>query len=101
MNSTETINHNINGDNENTSLLNDDSIRSREFEAKTTRGLPIHAENSINNDDNTAQGISWYFAIFLIVNAALGAGLLNFAHAFDEAGGILVSSIVQCVCIYD
>jgi hypothetical protein len=98
MKSSETINHNINGDNENTSLLNDDSIRSREFEAKTTRGLSINAEN---NNDNTSQGISWYFAIFLIVNAALGAGLLNFAHAFDEAGGILVSSIVQCVCIYN
>lgn len=98
MNSSETINHNINGDNENTSLLNDDSIRSREFEPQSARGLSINTENNINNNnDSTTQGISWYFAIFLIVNAALGAGLLNFAHAFDEAGGILVSSIVQCI----
>ena len=40
-------------------------------------------------------GISWYFAVFLIVNAALGAGLLNFAKAFDSAGGILYSSVVH------
>jgi hypothetical protein len=31
------------------------------------------------------------------VNAALGAGLLNFGKAFDNAGGILVSSIIQLV----
>ena len=44
-------------------------------------------------------GISWYFAVFLISNAALGAGLLNFGKAFDTAGGILVSSIAQLVKI--
>lgn len=38
-------------------------------------------------------------AIFLIVNAALGAGLLNFPQAFDQAGGILVAVIVQAVSI--
>jgi hypothetical protein len=43
-------------------------------------------------------GISWYFAVFLIVNAALGAGVLNFGKAYDNAGGIVISSIVQLVC---
>ena len=33
--------------------------------------------------------------MFLIVNAALGAGLLNFPKAFDEAGGITVAILVQ------
>lgn len=27
-------------------------------------------------------------AIFIVVNAAMGAGLLNFPHAFSNAGGI-------------
>ncbi|XP_067128528.1 sodium-coupled neutral amino acid transporter 7-like isoform X1 [Centruroides vittatus] len=40
-------------------------------------------------------GISWYAAVFLVVNAALGAGLLNFPQAFDQAGGIVVACIVQ------
>ncbi|KAJ4433722.1 hypothetical protein ANN_16033 [Periplaneta americana] len=34
-------------------------------------------------------------AIFLIINAALGAGLLNFPQAFDQAGGIVTAIIVQ------
>ena len=32
------------------------------------------------------KGTSWYVSIFLVVNAALGAGLLNFPHAFHAAG---------------
>ena len=31
-------------------------------------------------------GTSWYVSVFLVVNAALGAGLLNFPHAFHAAG---------------
>ena len=33
--------------------------------------------------------------MFLIINAALGAGLLNFPKAFDTAGGVLVAVVVQ------
>ena len=33
--------------------------------------------------------------IFLIVNATLGAGLLNFPQAFDKAGGVGTSIVVQ------
>ncbi len=61
-------------------------------------------DDQVDNDSSYEQinvnnngGISWYFAVFLIVNAALGAGLLNFAKAFDNAGGILISSLVQLV----
>ena len=50
-------------------------------------------------DNQVAGGISWYFAVFLIVNAALGAGLLNFAKAFDSAGGIFYSSIIHVVLV--
>lgn len=44
-------------------------------------------------------GVSWIFAVFLIVNAALGAGLLNFGKSFDAAGGILISSLIQIVSL--
>ncbi|UYV60499.1 hypothetical protein LAZ67_1001330 [Cordylochernes scorpioides] len=43
------------------------------------------------------KGTTWYASIFLVVNAALGAGLLNFPHAFDQAGGILVGISVQLI----
>lgn len=65
-------------ENESTSLLRNNPVENQQIE-------------------NRESGISWYFAVFLIVNAALGAGLLNFAKAFDNAGGILVSSIVHLV----
>ena len=38
-------------------------------------------------------------AVFLIVNAALGAGLLNFPKAFDTAGGVAAAVIVQSVLL--
>lgn len=34
-----------------------------------------------------------------MVNAALGAGLLNFPKAFDQAGGIEVALIVQAILV--
>lgn len=42
-------------------------------------------------------GTSWPAAVFLIVNAALGAGVLNFPRAYHEAGGVVVSLCVQAV----
>ena len=33
------------------------------------------------------------------MNAALGAGLLNFPKAFDQAGGVLVAVLVQASLI--
>jgi len=49
---------------------------------------PAQARNSVG-------GTSTIATIFLIVNAALGAGLLNFPKAFDQAGGVLVAVLVQ------
>ena len=45
-------------------------------------------------------GTSWYVSVFLVVNAALGAGLLNFPAAYDQSGGILTANIIQCVSQY-
>lgn len=36
-------------------------------------------------------------AVFLTVNAALGAGLLNFPYAFNSAGGLVISFSIQAV----
>ncbi|KAF7379451.1 putative sodium-coupled neutral amino acid transporter 7 [Vespula maculifrons] len=43
----------------------------------------------------TRTGSSVLGTIFLIVNATLGAGLLNFPQAFDKAGGIVASITIQ------
>ncbi|XP_037070828.1 putative sodium-coupled neutral amino acid transporter 7 [Pollicipes pollicipes] len=45
------------------------------------------------------EGTSWVGAVFLIVNAALGAGLLNFPQAYDQAGGVAVALTVQALLL--
>ena len=37
--------------------------------------------------EEESQGVSKFGAIFIVCNAALGAGLLNFPHAYAMAGG--------------
>ena len=44
-------------------------------------------------------GTNTLFTVFLIVNAALGAGLLNFPKAFDKAGGVGVGLSVQAILL--
>ncbi len=45
----------------------------------------------------SVSGSTWYASVFLVVNAALGAGLLNFPAAYDKSGGILVAVVIQFV----
>ncbi|XP_031443436.1 LOW QUALITY PROTEIN: putative sodium-coupled neutral amino acid transporter 7 [Clupea harengus] len=46
-------------------------------------------------------GTSSVAAIFIVVNAALGAGLLNFPAAFNMAGGITVGLVMQmCMQVF-
>jgi hypothetical protein len=73
-------------ENDRTSLLND-SVNIQ-YQA---------IDGSLNTTPKTNNGVSWYFAVFLIVNSALGAGVLNFGKAFNEAGGITVSTVEQIV----
>lgn len=44
-------------------------------------------------------GTSWFASVFLVVNAALGAGLLNFPDAYQQAGGVLIAVLIQAVCV--
>ncbi|WAR11527.1 S38A7-like protein [Mya arenaria] len=43
------------------------------------------------------KGSSWFASVFMVVNAALGAGLLNFPEAYHQAGGVLVAILIQAV----
>ncbi|XP_028967688.1 putative sodium-coupled neutral amino acid transporter 7 [Galendromus occidentalis] len=46
------------------------------------------------------QGISWGVAAFLLVNTALGAGVLNYPSAYDKAGGVLTATIIQIIMMF-
>ncbi|XP_040064293.1 putative sodium-coupled neutral amino acid transporter 7 isoform X1 [Ixodes scapularis] len=67
-------------------------------EARNSGGQLLAVVGSHRWDDGFP-GTSWYAAVFLVVNAALGAGLLNFPQAFDRAGGLAVALSVQAVLL--
>ena len=82
--------------------------------SKSSETMEEHVETSINQEvDHSDQnvllsrrsstiqrdGTSTLGSIFLIVNAALGAGLLNFPKAFDLAGGVLTAVLVQATLL--
>ena len=56
--------------------------------------IPEHGDERADSGDTSTLG-----SVFLIINAALGAGLLNFPKAFDTAGGVLVAVLVQAVLL--
>lgn len=79
---------------------NNDSEEEHAFEDDflATESTALLHNNSVQYElQEQNKGITWYFGVFLIVNAALGAGVLNFARAFHTAGGILVSSLIHLV----
>ncbi|KAG9508800.1 putative sodium-coupled neutral amino acid transporter 7 [Fragariocoptes setiger] len=45
------------------------------------------------------QGVNWGVASFLLVNAALGAGMLNYPYAYGQVGGVLAAAIIQMVLL--
>lgn len=51
-----------------------------------------------SSDDGEREGVSKFGAIFIVCNAALGAGLLNFPYAYALAGGWRISLIMQ-ICV--
>ncbi|GBO25256.1 hypothetical protein AVEN_15924-1 [Araneus ventricosus] len=44
-------------------------------------------------------GVSWVTASFLLINAALGIGILNFPAAYDLAGGVVAATCVQLLML--
>merc|ERR1719322_690665 len=57
--------------------------------------LRLIAEGIESQYNYNPNGTNTAYTVFLIVNAALGAGLLNFPKSYDDAGGILVAFFVQ------
>lgn len=49
------------------------------------------------SDRERSGGVSATAAVFIVVNAALGAGLLNFSAAFNMAGGVIAGVVLQMV----
>uniref|UniRef100_A0A674F308 Sodium-coupled neutral amino acid transporter 7 n=1 Tax=Salmo trutta TaxID=8032 RepID=A0A674F308_SALTR len=47
------------------------------------------------SDRERSGGVSATAAVFIVVNAALGAGLLNFPAAFNVAGGVIAGVVLQ------
>lgn len=45
----------------------------------------------------TQPGIPLFRAIFIVMNGAMGAGILNFPQAFAKAGGVTHGMIIQVV----
>ncbi|XP_037784546.1 putative sodium-coupled neutral amino acid transporter 7 [Penaeus monodon] len=54
-------------------------------------------ETEFDSHSKAEDGISWYKAMFLTMNAALGAGLLNFPRAFHDAGGLVPGNMLHMV----
>jgi len=75
----------IKEDNEKAALLNEDIISSGSDLDDTGVTRATHG------------GISWQVASFLLVNCALGAGILNYPQAYDKVGGILLATIFQLI----
>ena len=61
--------------------------------------LRLIAEGLESQNYHNPNGTNIAYTVFLITNAALGAGLLNFPKSYDDAGGILVAFFVQLVLL--
>ncbi|XP_059170117.1 sodium-coupled neutral amino acid transporter 7-like [Physella acuta] len=56
---------------------------------------PLVGFSSSKDSTSKKEGSGWFVSAFLVVNAALGAGLLNFPIAYHQAGGVFSAVIVQ------
>lgn len=44
-------------------------------------------------------GTSWVASVFIVINAALGAGFLAFPKAYDRTGGVAIALLMQSVML--
>ena len=78
-------------------VLNDSFDPDDDPEGSNEDSLPL-IEDLPHNSYNP-RGTNDIYTVFLIVNAALGGGLLNFPKAYDEAGGVIVAVAVQMLLL--
>ncbi|XP_070552945.1 sodium-coupled neutral amino acid transporter 7-like [Ptychodera flava] len=64
-----------------------------------SNGLESCEVSTSSQIEPPVSGQSIFGAVFIIVNACLGAGLLNFPAAFGGAGGIAVSVALQTILV--
>ncbi|XP_030269744.1 sodium-coupled neutral amino acid transporter 7 [Sparus aurata] len=55
----------------------------------------VDSDRLLETDRRRNGGVSSFGAVFIVVNAALGAGLLNFPAAFNMAGGVTAGVMLQ------
>ncbi|XP_071381275.1 sodium-coupled neutral amino acid transporter 7 [Centroberyx affinis] len=55
----------------------------------------VDSVRHLESDRSRSGGVSSIAAVFIVVNAALGAGLLNFPAAFNMAGGVTAGVLLQ------
>ena len=67
---------------------------------EVTDPLSYNQQTEIKRSKLEPGNVPPYRAVFLIANAALGAGLLNFPEAFKKAGGLQTAIIIQLVCMF-
>ncbi|OXB74055.1 UNVERIFIED_CONTAM: hypothetical protein H355_003118 [Colinus virginianus] len=71
--------------------------RARLLQSPSVEAVPKNGE-SHGNDSGATSALG---AVFIVVNAALGAGLLNFPAAFNMAGGVAAGIALQmCMLIF-
>ena len=69
-------------------------------ELDTTSSIGVFKSRSViaKPDENYyIEGLPIWRAVLLVVNAALGAGILNFPQAFAECGGVLNGLVIELV----
>lgn len=57
----------------------------------------VESVRQLESERRKSTGVSSMGAVFIVVNAALGAGLLNFPAAFSMAGGVSAGLLLQMV----
>lgn len=57
----------------------------------------VDTERHLEAETRRTVGVSSLGAVVIVVNAALGAGLLNFPAAFSMAGGVTAGVMLQMV----
>lgn len=79
-------------------LQNNDNANSEQTPLLNSAGM---AESLVNKNVSEMQpGVSWGVAAFLLVNTALGAGMLNYPYAYNQIGGIVAAALIQIVSIF-
>lgn len=83
----------INSDYKDWEWSDDAGERARLLQSPSVETVPKNSESQGNSLGST----SALGAVFIVVNAALGAGLLNFPAAFSMAGGVAAGITLQMV----